>query len=97
MSIILATRRIFTTLDLRFQYDFARFFGNRWLSLDSPMNGKHSPEQHPASENRQDASTTTRVIQSHEILQGAREVQIEHEGELYRLRLTRNGKLILHK
>ncbi len=25
------------------------------------------------------------------------EIQIEHEGELYRLRITKNGKLILNK
>lgn len=36
-------------------------------------------------------------ISSRELLQGAREVLIDHEGETYRLRLTRNGKLILHK
>lgn len=37
------------------------------------------------------------TISSRELLQGAREVLIDHEGEMYRLRLTRNGKLILHK
>lgn len=34
---------------------------------------------------------------SKDLLQGRREVLIEHEAELYRLRVTRNGKLILHK
>lgn len=38
-----------------------------------------------------------RVVTSKEILQGGQEVMIEHEGEFYRLRLTRNGKLILQK
>lgn len=38
-----------------------------------------------------------RTISSKELLGTAREVYIEHAGEVYRLRLTRNGKLILHK
>ena len=38
-----------------------------------------------------------RIIRSEEIFQGGREVRIEHEDSVYRLRLTRKGKLILHK
>lgn len=38
-----------------------------------------------------------RRIRSAELLQGEREVLIEHGSETYRLRLTRNGKLILQK
>jgi hemin uptake protein HemP len=38
-----------------------------------------------------------RTLTSQELLQGAREVLIMHGEETYRLRLTRNGKLILHK
>ena len=38
-----------------------------------------------------------RVLQSDDIFQGGREVRIEHEDSVYRLRLTRKGKLILHK
>ncbi len=34
---------------------------------------------------------------SHELLNGRREVQIKHGDEVYRLRLTRGGKLILTK
>lgn len=34
---------------------------------------------------------------SAEILQGRREITIVHQGERYRLQLTRNGKLILTK
>jgi hemin uptake protein HemP len=36
-------------------------------------------------------------LQIGSILQGAKEVIIEHAGEEYRLRLTKNGKLILTK
>lgn len=41
--------------------------------------------------------TELRRIRSAELLQGEREVLIEHGSEIYRLRLTRNGKLILQK
>jgi hemin uptake protein HemP len=36
-------------------------------------------------------------ISSGELLRGGNEVLIEHAGCVYRLRLTRSGKLILHK
>lgn len=31
------------------------------------------------------------------LFKGAREIEIEHNGEIYRLRITRQGKLILNK
>ena len=36
-------------------------------------------------------------LTSDTLLRGARELLIEHQGELYRLRLTGNNKLILTK
>ncbi len=36
-------------------------------------------------------------FESRQLLQGSREVLIRHGGECYRLRHTRNGKLILTK
>jgi hemin uptake protein HemP len=36
-------------------------------------------------------------LRSEELLQGATEVWIEHGDEMYRLRLTRNGRLYLTK
>ncbi|MEO2042797.1 MAG: hemin uptake protein HemP [Pirellulales bacterium] len=36
-------------------------------------------------------------VSSKELLQGRRELQILHGNEVYRLTLTRTGKLILHK
>jgi len=44
-----------------------------------------------------DPSAQCPTWRSQELLKGAREVQISHEAETYRLRLTRNGKLILTK
>jgi len=37
------------------------------------------------------------IIDSGHLFAGHKEVQIQHAGEVYRLRVTRNGKLILNK
>lgn len=47
-------------------------------------------EQAPAPE-------AARTISSEELLQGSRELSIRHGEDIYRLRVTRNGKLILQK
>jgi hemin uptake protein HemP len=36
-------------------------------------------------------------VTSRELLDGGNELVIDHDGQEYRLRLTRNGKLILNK
>ena len=43
------------------------------------------------------APSTLRELDSSSLLQGEKEVLIHHGGEVYRLRLTKNGKLILQK
>ncbi len=40
---------------------------------------------------------TVRRLESAALLAGAREIEIDHHGELYRLRCTNQGKLILTK
>jgi hemin uptake protein HemP len=40
---------------------------------------------------------TPRSVRSEDLLQGAKEVLIQHGQEIYRLRLTKAGKLILNK
>lgn len=42
-------------------------------------------------------SDTIPVIRSEDLLQGGRELRITHGGELYRLTVTRNNRLILQK
>jgi hemin uptake protein HemP len=37
------------------------------------------------------------VIEAEQLFQGRREIAIEHEGNRYRLRITRRNKLILQK
>ena len=52
----------------------------------------------PATEPRpHEARAETPVVPSDSLFHGQREVWIEHEGERYRLRITRRGKLILQK
>ena len=53
------------------------------ISHDIPFIGSNDP--------------ALRVISSSEIFQGAREVLIQHDEKVYRLQVTRNGKLILVK
>ena len=43
------------------------------------------------------SSPDERVLSSAELFDGSREVIIDHQGELYRLRHTSKGKLILTK
>jgi hemin uptake protein HemP len=43
------------------------------------------------------AAVAARRIQSQRLLDGSRELVIEHQGAEYHLRLTRNDKLILTK
>lgn len=40
---------------------------------------------------------TTRVVTSESLFRGSHEIGIEHEGSMYRLKITRQGKLILNK
>jgi hemin uptake protein HemP len=43
------------------------------------------------------SSTSTPVVSSETLMQGASELRIVHRGDVYRLRVTRSGKLILQK
>lgn len=61
----------------------------------------NSPSQKPSADFG-DVSSDPGNIKLHEydssdLLRGAKEVLIRHAGETYRLRLTRNDKLILQK
>jgi len=56
---------------------------------DTPRPPQPQPEQPPPAE--------TPCLSTRELFRGAREIWIEHDGVLYRLRLTRRNKLILQK
>lgn len=57
-----------------------------------PPDGQNSPV-----ESRSSCTSRQRELTSEELLCGQQEVVIRHGDEIYRLRVTRNGKLILHK
>ena len=59
--------------------------------LDAQASGCKQPGDDPAAPSR------ARAITSHELFRGAREVIIIHREEEYRLRITRQGKMILTK
>jgi hemin uptake protein HemP len=70
------------------------------------VDGSNRPDRDPiiAASSREpdekagcESDSPLRTISSAELLHGAREVLIRHEEKLYRLRVTRNGKLILIK
>ena len=46
---------------------------------------------------KQDQNPAPRCLTSAALLGGARKVQIEHDGSVYTLHLTRQGKLLLTK
>ncbi|CAN7478804.1 hemin uptake protein HemP [Rhizobium sp. LjRoot98] len=43
------------------------------------------------------AGQTQRIVESRELFRGANEILIAHEGAIYRMKITRQGKLILNK
>ncbi len=55
------------------------------------------PRPAPGQEPRMATAISTAEVDSRGLLQGQREVVIRHGGECYRLRHTRNDKLILTK
>jgi hemin uptake protein HemP len=51
----------------------------------------------PEEADEQSDSERPLTVTSQEVLQGRRELWIEHEGQIYRLRVTSRGKLYLTK
>ena len=60
------------------------------------MVGQQDPDSTSPVE-RSEAGSRLKRIKVSELLQGAREVILEHDSQDYRLRITANGKLILTK
>lgn len=58
-----------------------------------PEPADNAPKQPPRTPVPQQA----RVLCSRDLFQGERQVLIEHDGVMYRLQVTRNGRLILQK
>jgi hemin uptake protein HemP len=67
-------------------------------SWQAHLNQTMEPEREPEPQNAESPGETgPKKIAFETLAQGAKEVLIQHRGEIYRLRLTRNGKLILNK
>ena len=65
--------------------------------LNTPTNEPAPGEDPSLDASRDGEGNSPRTISSQELLQGESEVWIEHESEMYRLRVTGNGRLYLSK
>jgi len=65
------------------------------MNSDEQLPSSSEPEGEPAP--TPGGADRPRIIQSEDVLQGHREVWIEHGDEMYRLRVTSSGKLYLTK
>jgi hemin uptake protein HemP len=60
------------------------------MMVEKPDNFKHVPLQsEPAAQHR--------IVESADLFLGTNEIMIRHDGLVYRLKITRQGKLILNK
>jgi hemin uptake protein HemP len=59
------------------------------------MDRQESPSQTRSADEKPAAAKQVQRISSRELLGGIREIEIDHEGRIYRLRLTQANKLIL--
>jgi len=64
--------------------------------MKQSMNDEHDSER-LTPERAEDVVPRQRILNSDDLLAGEKEILIVHHGEMYRLRETRNGKLILGK
>ncbi|MDM9622593.1 hemin uptake protein HemP [Rhizobium sp. S96] len=60
------------------------------MMVEKPDTFEHAPLV-------REASAEMRILESAEIFRGASEIMIRHEGAIYRMKITRQGKLILNK
>jgi len=58
---------------------------------------KHPERQGPPDATTKGLPARARVVDSRVLLDHTQEIRIKHDGQEYRLRLTRNNKLILTK
>lgn len=66
-------------------------------SQDSNQDSNHENRKEPSITSESSLVLPGRVIESLELLQGQRQVWIQHGEEMYRLQLTSNDKLYLTK
>ena len=66
------------------------------------MNFQAKPSRMIADKNQTSPAQNTaapqlRIVESTDIFRGQTEIMIKHEGVIYRMKITRQGKLILNK
>lgn len=60
------------------------------MMVEKPDSFKHAPlPSEPAAQQR--------IVESADLFRGTNEIMIKHDGLVYRLKITRQGKLILNK
>lgn len=57
----------------------------------------HNQDAYPDHQYEQERASESSPIDSQRLFGGRREICIRHNGETYRLRVTKSGKLILNK
>lgn len=67
------------------------------LALDRSPDSLDDLTSAPAAASDPASSILAQPLDSQQLLQGRRELQILHQGQIYRLQQTRQGKLILIK
>ncbi|WP_445082886.1 hemin uptake protein HemP [Chelativorans sp. YIM 93263] len=65
------------------------------MNTEIPLD--HTPAPGRGEDESLRRRTGPRTVTSEELFRGATELTIEHAGSLYRLKITRQGKLILNK
>ena len=63
--------------------------------MDRPDPSQNEPPPEPGD--GEGETPPALEVDSRELFRGRREIRISHGGEVYRLRVTRNGRLILNK
>ncbi|MBB6484112.1 hemin uptake protein HemP [Rhizobium lusitanum] len=54
-------------------------------------------DKNPTPPAQNTAAPQLRIVESTDIFRGQTEIMIKHEGVIYRMKITRQGKLILNK
>ena len=74
---------------------------NRTVNSYTPFSHASFRRSSPAADVREYSvrpqDNTVRVVTSESLFRGTHEIGIEHSGSMYRLKITRQGKLILNK
>lgn len=65
--------------------------------IDQAPNNELAPQKTPAPYEGETQSGAETTYSSRDLFRDRTEIRIEHQGEMYRLRITRSGGLLLNK